>query len=133
MPNNPSNDFERPADRAITDRPIRQTGGWAGLIEPMILTWRLFWDGRVAILPKIIPVAAAVYVISPIDFIPELAFGPLGLIDDAGVIILALNLFIYVCPPDIVNEHRRQLGFSVSAIPGPDKDVIDGSAEANED
>jgi hypothetical protein len=30
---------------------------------------------------------AAVYIISPIDFIPEILFGPIGLIDDAGVAV----------------------------------------------
>lgn len=30
------------------------------------------------------------YIISPIDLIPELFFGPIGLIDDAGALLFAL-------------------------------------------
>jgi uncharacterized membrane protein YkvA (DUF1232 family) len=38
--------------------------------------------------------AAAVYLISPIDVVPEAIFGPIGLIDDAGV-TAAVVLFVY--------------------------------------
>jgi uncharacterized membrane protein YkvA (DUF1232 family) len=38
--------------------------------------------------------AAAVYLISPIDVVPEMIFGPIGLIDDAGVTAAAV-LFVY--------------------------------------
>ena len=38
--------------------------------------------------------AAAVYLISPIDLVPEAILGPLGLVDDAGV-VAAAALFIY--------------------------------------
>jgi uncharacterized membrane protein YkvA (DUF1232 family) len=38
--------------------------------------------------------AAAVYLISPIDVVPEMFFGPLGLVDDAGV-TAAVVLFVY--------------------------------------
>src|SRR5262245_4540761 len=30
---------------------------------------------------------AGIYILSPIDFIPEILFGPVGLIDDAGVAV----------------------------------------------
>jgi uncharacterized membrane protein YkvA (DUF1232 family) len=38
--------------------------------------------------------AAAVYLISPIDVVPEAIFGPIGLVDDAGV-TAAVVLFVY--------------------------------------
>ena len=37
---------------------------------------------------------AAVYLISPIDVLPEAILGPLGLVDDAGVTV-AVVLFVY--------------------------------------
>lgn len=37
---------------------------------------------------------AATYLISPIDVVPEMLLGPLGLVDDAGVSI-AVALFVY--------------------------------------
>ena len=38
--------------------------------------------------------AAALYLISPIDLVPEAILGPLGLVDDAGV-LAATALFVY--------------------------------------
>ena len=38
--------------------------------------------------------AAAIYLISPIDLVPEAIFGPLGLVDDAGV-LAAVAVFVY--------------------------------------
>jgi uncharacterized membrane protein YkvA (DUF1232 family) len=38
--------------------------------------------------------AAALYLISPIDLVPEAILGPLGLVDDAGV-VAAVVLFVY--------------------------------------
>jgi uncharacterized membrane protein YkvA (DUF1232 family) len=37
---------------------------------------------------------AAIYLISPIDLVPEAILGPLGLVDDAGVTV-AVVLFVY--------------------------------------
>ena len=37
---------------------------------------------------------AALYLISPIDLVPEAVLGPLGLVDDAGVTV-AVVLFVY--------------------------------------
>jgi uncharacterized membrane protein YkvA (DUF1232 family) len=37
---------------------------------------------------------AALYLISPIDIVPEAILGPLGLVDDAGV-VAAVVLFVY--------------------------------------
>ena len=37
---------------------------------------------------------AALYLISPIDLVPEAILGPLGLVDDAGV-LAATALFVY--------------------------------------
>jgi len=38
--------------------------------------------------------AAALYLVSPIDLVPEAILGPLGLVDDAGV-LAATALFVY--------------------------------------
>ena len=38
--------------------------------------------------------AAALYLIFPIDLVPEAILGPLGLVDDAGV-VAAVVLFVY--------------------------------------
>lgn len=40
-------------------------------------------------------ILSLIYIISPIDFIPELFLGPLGLIDDMGLIIVLLIVAAY--------------------------------------
>ncbi len=44
---------------------------------------------------------AAIYLVSPIDLVPEAVLGPLGLVDDAGVTV-AVVLFVY----KLVKAHR---------------------------
>jgi uncharacterized membrane protein YkvA (DUF1232 family) len=97
------------------------------LYERVILTWKLMWDDRVDLLPKLIPFGAIAYVLSPLDLLPELALGPLGTLDDVGIIMLALTLFIQVVPPDIVQEHLSQLARGRSGAPLlEDDNVVDG-------
>jgi len=126
----PPNDRDEAAPRPMTTRP---RDGLSGLLEPMILTWRLFWDGRVGVLPKLIPLAAVVYLLSPFDFMPELVLPFVGLIDDVGVVLLAMNGFVALCPPGVVQAHRQQLGYASSAGADRDADVVDGYAEPIDD
>jgi uncharacterized membrane protein YkvA (DUF1232 family) len=98
--------------------PARSPEERAGLIRELInrsiLTWRLFWDRRVGFLPKLIPLLGIAYLVSPIDLLAEVPLfgiiGPLAYLDDVGLILLALNLFVQASPPDIVREHLRELG-----------------------
>ncbi len=88
--------------------------GWRGvrflrhLPDFVRLYWRLFRDHRVSIWPKILLVLSAVYVVSPIDLIPDvLPF--IGEVDDLIVLITACRLFIYLCPREVVREHVQQI------------------------
>jgi uncharacterized membrane protein YkvA (DUF1232 family) len=101
-------------------------GALAQFVRTLWLVWRLLTDARVSGFPKLIIPAAILYVISPIDLIPDLALG-LGQLDDLGVVALAIALFIEVCPRAIVEEHRRAL-VAEGAPPTPDENVIEGSA-----
>ncbi|MGB8643924.1 MAG: YkvA family protein [Anaerolineae bacterium] len=78
------------------------------------LVWRLMLDPRVPLVTKMILLGTAVYVISPIDLIPDM-FPVIGQLDDIGVIFLGLRWFIGMCPPDVVLEHQRALGVAPSA------------------
>jgi uncharacterized membrane protein YkvA (DUF1232 family) len=73
------------------------------------LYWRLFRDSRVPLRAKAILVAAMLYVLDPIDFLPDFLFPFLGALDDLAVIILAARWFISLCPPDVVQERVREL------------------------
>ena len=67
------------------------------------LAWRLLLDGRVSVLPKIIPLLTTLYILSPIDLVPDLALG-FGQLDDLAVFLIGLRLFIDMCPPELVAE-----------------------------
>ena len=67
------------------------------------LYWRLFRDPRVSILPKALLILTVLYVISPLDVIPD--FVPvIGEMDDVVVVLSGLWLFVRLCPPGVVHE-----------------------------
>jgi uncharacterized membrane protein YkvA (DUF1232 family) len=123
---------------AQTRPPEERAGLIRELINRSILTWRLFWDRRVGFWPKLIPLLGLAYLVSPVDLLAEAPFiaviGPLAYLDDVGLILLALNLFVQASPPDIVREHLRELG-ARSIGPGgyyedgEEDDVVEGSVE----
>jgi uncharacterized membrane protein YkvA (DUF1232 family) len=100
------------------------TRGAATLLEPGIvdelrLSWRLLRDPRVAPrLKVVVPVLATLYLVSPIDLVPDLFLG-LGQIDDLGVIGLAIlvlaRLVPRLAPPAVVREHMAALGLGGAA------------------
>lgn len=75
------------------------------MLENLRLAWRLFWDRNVNASTKIIPLLAVLYVLSPIDILPDV-IPALGVTDDVGVFILALDFFIRSAPDRIVRHHR---------------------------
>jgi uncharacterized membrane protein YkvA (DUF1232 family) len=111
----------------IAPTPVERAGMLRALIENSMLTWRLLWDDRVSFLPKLLPILAIVYLVSPVDILPALVVGPLGALDDAGVMLLALSLFVQFSPPDVVREHRRVLAAG-RTVRG-NGDVVEGHAE----
>src|SRR5438067_13486906 len=83
------------------------------LLENGRLVWRLVNDPRVPAWVKLgIPLLTIVYVVSPIDLIPDRLIGP-GQLDDLGVVLLAMTLMVKFSPPDVVEEHKRALGYDV--------------------
>ena len=68
------------------------------------LIMRLMMDGRVPLWLKIVPTAfAAIYIISPIDIVPD--FLPfLGRIDDLLALAVAGLLLILLAPRDVLME-----------------------------
>ncbi len=83
-------------------------GALAQVTRTLQLVWRLLQDPRVPPLPKLIVPLVIVYVISPIDLIPDL-MPILGQVDDLAVIFFGIRFFIEMCPPDVVMEHRRAI------------------------
>lgn len=75
------------------------------MIQNLRLAWRLFWDSEVSLSNKLIPLLAVIYVLSPVDIIPDL-IPALGVTDDVGVFLVALDFFIRSAPAHVVRHHR---------------------------
>lgn len=98
-------------------------------IERARLTLRLLRDPRVATWMKaLLPVVAALYVLLPIDLIPDVILG-LGQVDDLsilGVAVFAMTrLLPKFAPADVVAEHLDDLRGGRRAKRRAPEDVID--------
>jgi len=82
------------------------------------LAWRLLRDPRVRLWAKAVPVLAAVYLISPLDFIPDV-LPIIGQVDDLAIALLAVQFFVHLCPPAVVAFHRDAIaqGHRFSRMP----------------
>ncbi len=104
-----------------------------GIVRHSRLVWRLMADGRVPRGLKLLIPASLLYLLLPIDFVPD--FIPvLGQLDDIAVILLALRLFLALCPRILVEEHLRHLS-SAEARPSQESPgrYIEGSYRVRED
>jgi uncharacterized membrane protein YkvA (DUF1232 family) len=81
-----------------------------------VLLFRLTRDPRVPIGAKIIAGLGVAYILSPIDLLPEILLGPIGLIDDLLVVATALSRLLKSVHPDIVREHWSGQGDALDAI-----------------
>lgn len=71
--------------------------------------WRLMGDSRVSILAKMVPFLALALLLTPpaleLDMIPIV-----GELDWLVVAAVALKVFIWLCPPEVVREHVSLIG-----------------------
>lgn len=83
------------------------------------LILRLLGDKRVNPILKLLPIGSLVYFIVPIDL---LQVNP---VDDALILWMGGYLFIELCPPDVVEEHKAALNQMLPGEwhdPAPDTD-----------
>ena len=83
-------------------------GALAQATRTLRLVWRLLNDPRVPILTKLVIPGILLYVVSPIDLIPDV-MPIVGQVDDLAVIFFGIRFFIQICPPDVVLEHSRAI------------------------
>lgn len=105
------------------------------LFENIQLAWKLMRDGRISPWLRFgIPALVGLYLISPIDFLPDAVLG-LGQLDDLAIIWLGLQLLLKMASPKIVDEYRNpgqathpfgSANTNASNKPG-EGDVIDAS------
>jgi len=86
---------------------------------------RLMREPSVPVLTRMLPLLAAIYLVVPLDFIPDV-LPVLGQLDDLGVVALALELFLKLCPPRAKAFHESALARGQRYSPMPATgDVID--------
>ena len=79
------------------------TGGFfADIGNQFRLVLKLMGDPRVNPVVKLLPVGSLLYLISPFDF-------AIPVVDDAAVLWIASSIFVELCPPELVAEHRTAL------------------------
>ncbi|MCD6356651.1 MAG: hypothetical protein J7L66_05125 [Anaerolineaceae bacterium] len=79
-------------------------GGFiSDVIMKVRLVIKLMQDDHIDMLLKAIPVFCLIYLVVPFDLI-------IGPVDDAVVLYLGMDLFINLCPQDIVNKYLLELG-----------------------
>ena len=99
------------------NRPKLTSSFFSTIADEIRLVLRLMADRRVNPFLKLLPIGTVLYF-----FIPDLILGP---IDDALIMGIGTYLFIELCPPHIVEEHRQALKNMVdSELSDVDKDRI---------
>jgi uncharacterized membrane protein YkvA (DUF1232 family) len=81
-----------------------------------VLLLRLLRDARVAPGDKAVGLLGVAYVLSPIDLMPAIFFGPLGAVDDIVVLTAALSRVLNHVHPDVVRQHWPGKGDALEAV-----------------
>jgi uncharacterized membrane protein YkvA (DUF1232 family) len=100
-----------------------QGGMTRDFVNRLKLIMKLLADPRVSPLVKLIPVGALVYLVSPIDII--MGIPGVAALDDAAILWMGSNLFVELCPPEVVQEHMQALG---SNLNDTSDDIVDVDA-----
>ena len=79
------------------------------------LTWRLVRDPRTPLRAKLILGAVVLFVVSPINWIPNFVT-VLGQIEDVALLSLGMELFLRSVPDYLRAEHRAALGRSEGRV-----------------
>ena len=110
-------------DRLRATVVARQPGLGSGLRDLLmllpdltVLLIRLTRDPRVPLAAKFIAGIGVAYILSPIDLLPEILLGPIGLIDDLFVVATAFSRLLKSVHPDIVREHWSGQGDALQVI-----------------
>jgi len=110
-------------DRLRTQVVKRQPGSDSGVRDILLLLpdltvclIRLMRDDRVPLGSKAIALIGVGYVISPLDLLPGMLFGPIGLVDDLLVVTATLSRILNDVHPDVVRSQWPGQGDALEAI-----------------
>ena len=93
-------------------------GALRALADRGRLVLRLLRDRRVPRYVKALAVVPLLYVVWPVDVVPDL-LPLLGQLDDLGVVLLAVEGLLALCPRDVVEHHRSAIARGRRSSPAP--------------
>jgi len=98
-----------------------QRGMTRDVVTRLKLILKLMGDRRVSPWVKLIPIGAIAYLVSPIDII--MGIPGVAALDDAAILWMGSNLFVELCPENVVQEHMRELGGGST-----DEEIVDADS-----
>jgi uncharacterized membrane protein YkvA (DUF1232 family) len=113
--------YDRLRTRVVENEPGAATGLRDVLLllpDFTVMLARLLRDERVPVGAKWVAVLGLGYVLSPIDLLPSLLLGPIGLVDDLLVVCAALSRLVNHVHPDVVRAAWPGKGDALTAIQG---------------
>lgn len=112
--------WDRIRGHVASDRGPAAPSGAADLLlllpDLTVLLARLLRDDRVPLARKAIAVAGVAYVLSPLDLLPSLLLGPVGMLDDLMIVAACLSGIVNRVHPDVVRSHWSGQGDALEAI-----------------
>ena len=111
--------YDRLRERVVPVRSGATTGARDLLLllpDLTILLGRLLRDARVPLFEKTIALAGIAYVLSPIDLMPVLLLGPIGMLDDLFIVAACLSRLVNHVHPDVVRGHWSGQGDALDVI-----------------
>lgn len=95
---------------------LQRPGLLRSLLSRVRLAIRLMREPRVPLLTKALPTLAVLYLISPFDLVPDV-LPLLGQLDDLGLILITLEVFLRLCPAAALAFHRAAIARSQRYAP----------------
>ncbi len=111
--------YDRLRDRILKFEPGTGSGVRdVALLFPdlVMLLLRLLRDPRVPIGSKAVALLGVSYALAPLDLLPEILLGPIGLLDDLIVLAAALSRILNQVHPDLVRAHWSGQGDALDAV-----------------
>src|SRR5512147_2495805 len=114
-------------EKIMADRKTRKIvvppnrGMLSNFVSRLKLILKLMGDPRVSPWVKLVPIGAFIYLVSPVDII--MGIPGIDALDDAAVLWIGSTLFVELCPPEVVQEHMRELGGNLEDASGEIVDV----------
>ena len=105
---------------------VPQGGMMSDVVKRLKLIARLMGDSRVNVFLKALPLASVAYLIFPFDLAPGVVFPIIGALDDAAILWLGSNLFVELCPDDVVKEHMQAIDSNLGS--SSSGEVVDAEA-----